>query len=221
MNYSIYVIKNLVNSKVYVGRTYKNVNRRFKEHLTSIHRNAVGCRHLVNAIKSYGSRNFYVEFICCTENENTSFGLEKLFIKQFNSIENGYNLLDGGKQFRHSAETISRISESMKGKNAGANNPFYGKIHTIETKNQISAINTGRIGCMTNKHHTDESKQRISEGNSGTNSGNTTLTEADITNIRSFLSNGGKQIDMVKKYSVSKSTISNIANGKTFRKINI
>lgn len=221
MNYSIYVIKNLINQKVYIGRTYKNVHHRFREHLTSIHRSVAGCRHLVNAIKTYGKHNFYVEFLCCTENEETSFDLEKFFIKQFDSIKNGYNLLDGGRQFRHSDETISRISESMMGKNAGTNNPFYGKKHTDETRSKISAINTGRVGCMTNKHHTDETRRKISEGNSGTNNGNTPLTEDDVRNIKQFLADGGKQVEMVRKYSVSKTLISNIANGKTWASVSI
>ena len=135
--------------------------------------------------------------------------------------KNGYNLLDGGRQFRHSDETISRISESMMGKNAGTNNPFYGKKHTDETRSKISAINTGRVGCMTNKHHTDEARRKISEGNSGTNNGNTPLTEDDVRNIKQFLADGGKQVEMVRKYSVSKTLISNIANGKTWASVSI
>jgi len=222
MNYSIYVIKNLINKKVYVGRTYKNVHRRFKEHLTSIHRSAAGCRHLVNAIRQYGIHNFYVEFLCCTENENTSFDLEKIFIKRFNSIENGYNLLDGGKQFRHSTETITRISNSMKGKHTGKNNPFYGKTHTDETREKISRINTGHIGYKLGQAiHTELSKQKIREANSGSKNANTTLTEDDIIFIKMYLSNGGKQIDMVRKYKVNKTSISNIANGKTWGHIKI
>ena len=56
----IYVIKNLINGKIYVGKS-KNCYNRLHQHLTDIridNRNYNENPHLLNAIKKYGIDNF-------------------------------------------------------------------------------------------------------------------------------------------------------------------
>jgi hypothetical protein len=65
---------------------------------------------------------------------------------------------------KHSPETCRKLSESLKGKFSGENNPNYGKTCSIETKNKIGLANKGR-------KHTKEHNKKISESCKGINSG--------------------------------------------------
>lgn len=84
--FSIYMISNDTNNKVYIGQTTKPIQERFKEHC-SYHSSAIG-----EAIKSIGKEHFSVSLL-----DDTATSLDELaekedfYIKKHNSIENGYN----------------------------------------------------------------------------------------------------------------------------------
>lgn len=54
-------------------------------------------------------------------------------------------------------ETKRKISETLKCKTQGENNPFYGKYHSEETKQKIS-------NTLTGKKLSEEHRKAISEG---------------------------------------------------------
>lgn len=91
---SIYIIKNKVNNKVYVGQAI-NPHRRFIQHLCN------GNRLLDNypihlAINKYGKDNFYCEIL--ESNIENYDEREAYWIKYYNSlVPNGYNILPGGE----------------------------------------------------------------------------------------------------------------------------
>jgi group I intron endonuclease len=93
----IYIIKNTINSKVYIGQTTQTVETRFKQHLKCLKSNSV--QLISKAIKKYGKSNFYVEILeeCFIEELNKK---EEHYIKLYNSFSNGYNLCRGGNQSR-------------------------------------------------------------------------------------------------------------------------
>ena len=109
----IYKIINLINNKVYIGKTIKSVERRFKEHIRDASKN-IRKSILYNAIRKYGSKNFKIEIIDnCYSNDHLSF-MECFHIQKENSlVPNGYNLTMGGEGVmagrKHSAETIEKI----------------------------------------------------------------------------------------------------------------
>ena len=60
MNGFIYIIKNTVNSKVYIGQTRTSVEQRWREHL----RHAQYGDQVINrAMKKYGIDKFYIEIL--------------------------------------------------------------------------------------------------------------------------------------------------------------
>lgn len=90
----IYIIKNYINDKVYIGLTTRTVEIRFKEHLKLLKSNQSQLIH--RAINKYGKNNFYVETLeeC---SENLLDAREMFYIEKYNSIKKGYNLSLGGR----------------------------------------------------------------------------------------------------------------------------
>lgn len=91
----IYIIKNTVNNKVYIGQTRTSVNQRWSEHL----RHANYGNYVINrAMRKYGIKNFYVETleICDLDILDER---EIYYIDLYDSTnkDKGYNVSIGGK----------------------------------------------------------------------------------------------------------------------------
>lgn len=95
----IYIIKNFVNNKIYIGKTERNVQKRFTEHLTESR--AVKSKTynycLSRAIRKYGENAFDVAILA----ENVPLKkldlIEAHYINMYNSDnpEIGYNISKG------------------------------------------------------------------------------------------------------------------------------
>ena len=85
----IYVIRNKINDKVYVGQS-KDPQRRFSEHIADSRQSGSSISAISGAMRKYGVENFYYEIVeGPTEDYNNR---EKYWIQFFNSISpNGYN----------------------------------------------------------------------------------------------------------------------------------
>lgn len=90
----IYVIKNLANSKVYVGQSDSAYDR-FRRHRNNKVSHDKTNLEIVMAMKEIGAENFYYEIL---ENCDDSVAdeREKYYIQKFNSFKNGYNRTIGG-----------------------------------------------------------------------------------------------------------------------------
>ena len=120
----IYVIKNSINGKIYVGKS-KNCYKRLHQHLTDIkidNRNYNENCHLLNAFKKYGEDNF--EYYLVEKFDQSDENLEKIlserelyWMKELDSLnrEKGYNLRydSQGKCFC-SEDTKKKVSERAK-----------------------------------------------------------------------------------------------------------
>lgn len=123
----LYKIINLVNEKVYIGITYRP-KERFREHFSK----TSSCSKLARAIAKHGKENFKM-IILCEGSEDYIIELESKAIKAYDSIKNGYNLMDGHPNKNgtiHTDESKLRISEALYDyyknnicKNLGAERP--------------------------------------------------------------------------------------------------
>lgn len=122
-SYKIYMHRNKINNKVYIGLTKQKVEDRWR-HDGLGYKN---CPKFWNAIQKYGWDNF--EHIILLENltEEEASKKEIELIQQYDSVNNGYNLSLGGSTTNHSQETLEKMRQSMLGKK-----------HTQETKDKIS-----------------------------------------------------------------------------------
>lgn len=92
----IYKITNIVNGKVYIGKTETSVSRRWKRHLRAV-KNRIN-RYLYDAINHYGIDKFIIETIDETETKEELNLLEKHYIAEYKSNDGkyGYNMTSGG-----------------------------------------------------------------------------------------------------------------------------
>lgn len=93
---TIYIIRNRVNSFVYIGLTKRTVWKRWQEHYRSAKRGTD--RRLYRAMQKHGIENFYYDILY--QNDTMSYEnlhiAERLFVEQFNSYWFGYNDTLGG-----------------------------------------------------------------------------------------------------------------------------
>ena len=174
----IYEIKNLINSKRYIGQTIKNnLNGRCRFILKSLKNAYKRNAHLISSLELYGIENFERNIIDFAENKEELDKKEEFYIQKHDTLnpDKGYNLKHGGSNGKPTIEIRKKMSKSKKGKYKGENNPRYGKHHTDETKVKISKKLEGRKNPEHSKrmksennprygkHHSEETKQKLSK----------------------------------------------------------
>ena len=115
----IYKIKNIINSKEYVGCTVNSLTNRFNQHLYRCFKTDYKSK-LYNSMKKYGQENFIIELIeeC---DLSVIYKSEKKYIEQYDSYNNGLNSTLGGEGclgYTHSSEIRQKISETTKNGNS-------------------------------------------------------------------------------------------------------
>ena len=195
-NFIVYLHKNKINNKVYIGQTCKNVQARWRSGQGYYKQ-----PRFYEDIQKYGWNNF--EHIILAENltQEEANILEKKYIEQYQARdpEFGYNIHVGGRSI------------------AGENNPMYGRHHSEETKQKIREAYARRDPeyyqklkesaqkrllrdgpPFKGKHLSQEAKDKISKANK-----NKTVSQK-LKQVRSINAQGGKnsQAKKVKAFSV-------------------
>ena len=93
---SIYIIKNTINDKVYIGQTTMTVHERFMAHMKPSTVKRRGTYKLYNAVLKYGRDKFYVETLESNVPLSVINQKEIEYIAQYDSFYNGYNSTKGG-----------------------------------------------------------------------------------------------------------------------------
>jgi group I intron endonuclease len=117
MKSGIYLIKNLINSKLYVGKACC-LRQRLNNHKYLLRHNKHVNIYLQNAWNKYGEKNFefsiveYCDINCLAEKEYYWVDFYKV-----NDAEFGYNLMIvGRKNYRHAEETKRKIGNAHLGR---------------------------------------------------------------------------------------------------------
>jgi len=88
----IYLIRNLINGKVYIGQTI-NIKQRIRQHINKFKRGKHYNSYFQASMDKYGMHNFELLVLELCERENLS-NLESKYIKQYKSYkkDKGYNM---------------------------------------------------------------------------------------------------------------------------------
>lgn len=141
----IYLTKNKVTGKIYVGQKKSNVFLGEK-YLGS-------GKALKKAIQSYGKESFSVELIEEIDDETLMDKRETYWISFYKATNRsvGYNISEGGN-----------VNRTMRGEN----HPFFGKTLSQSHRKNISLFHAdirGERNPFYGKQHTEESKTKIKE----------------------------------------------------------
>ena len=148
----IYILKNKINSKLYIGQTTRNIKSRINSHIKR--KTIIG-----NAINKYGLDNFKIYKFYIPEKYLDYFEIE--LIKKLNTIApNGYNLESGGHKNKHLHEDTKRKLSVLR---TGDKNPFYGKTHTKETRDKMSKSHMGVKNFLYGKNLSKNHRMKISK----------------------------------------------------------
>lgn len=216
----IYIIKNAVNNKCYIGKTVtKSLNSYLKSKFNDAKKYTNRSSRLNLAIRKYGESSFSIHPLVAGLKSNEELcKWEKVFIHLFGTQgEDGYNICDGGEGFTgsHTQEAKNKIRNGLQGikrspefcqgirervlaKPQGfiKNN---NKPMSEETKKKISQANRGRIriDIPWNKGLTKEQDSRL-KANSGSFSKDRLLS-AEIVLKRSSKLKGRKRPDIAER----------------------
>lgn len=169
----IYKATNLINGKIYIGKTMRTLQERIQDHKEAFrYKDTV----FYNAIKKYGIENFYWEVIEEVFDSKKLDEREIFWIKELDSIidnKHGYNMTWGGdggvitdavrgKISKYASE--KRLSDKWKANIGnsvrGEKNGFYGRKHSEETKQKLREIAKKRT-------FSEETRKKISLAHSG------------------------------------------------------
>ena len=110
MKGSIYIIRNTINDKVYIGQTTQTIGIRFTNHKMAS-RTGEDTK-FYRAMRKHGEENFYPELLEQVEVEDLN-DREKYWIKYYDSYYNGYNSTLGGDQpYRINYDKVKELWDS-------------------------------------------------------------------------------------------------------------
>jgi len=168
MELNLYLVRNVLDGTMYVGKTVHTIRQRWWKHL-SLARTGSNL-HLHRAIRKYGAENFVVDPLVIdqdfTDDQSLNDG-ERLMIRLLRINCRLYNITDGGdgvSGHTHSEETRRKISEVQTG-----------RILSEEHRRKISAFQKSKIlsdetRCKISvaaKNRTEEHRRKLGAANRG------------------------------------------------------
>lgn len=203
MSFSVYLITNLTNGKLYVGKT-NNPQRRWSQHLCAS-RSKQPRLVISRAIKKYGEASFTYEVLETFQSEPESYWWESWWVQYLGSNypTSGYNVDQGGQGGKiPSQETRQKLSVKSMGRKfspetiAKMSAAKLGKKPSPETLAKLSAARIGKkrspevgakvAAALRGRPLSSETKEKLSVSMSGRK-----LTREHIE--KSATSNRGKK----------------------------
>lgn len=188
----IYIITNSINDKVYIGQTIQTLNKRWEGHCRKACSENEANMHIKRAIFKYGKDKFTIKELekCNIEELNER---EIYYINLYNSYINGYNSTKGGsgnKPLKLSDEEQNDIIELYK---LGFSLRDIAKEYNVDktTVKHIIEINNIKLRLTRTYKLSQEDRIKILED-----------------------SNYMTRKDIMVKWNISKSYLSQLLNGK-------
>ena len=134
----IYMWTNLLTGDIYIGQS-GDLSKRFLKYFTISYLKSKGGFIISRALIKYGYANFSVSILeYCDKSD--------LLVKEqyyFDRLNPQYNILKiaGSSQgYKHTDESKAKRSKALKGVYTGVKSAWFGKTHTVETKQKMSLM---------------------------------------------------------------------------------
>lgn len=232
----IYKITNLINNKVYIGKT-RNSERRWKDHqrlaFTPNHKEYNKALYL--AIRKYGLDNFIFEIIEELLDYSLSDEKEQYWIKVYDSYNNGYNESlggDGGSTKGHclgEQNGRAKLTEAdviliRKNYSQGMSlNECYQLFKDKITKGGFSKVWQGKTWThiMPEVYSSINKKKNTFLGHSQGGKKKRLLTNEEVRMIRGLKQEGKtyKEIQSILNKQISISTLQDVVYYKTYKEV--
>lgn len=238
----IYLIRNKINGKGYIGQT-SNLAKRHREHFWHGRVDYGNKQAIYQAMRKYGVHNFeFVVLEFCLENLLNEY--EQKYIKLYNAYGNsGYNMTRGGSNFELNQETIWRRSDAI----GIARNGFTytqamqlrGKYLSLDVPAYEFARNEGRgrhivYDILAGRSHVarkqedveiiEQARAKVSIylNNQGRRGARAVITIADANQIRkNYLIDSSCMKSVGKPYGLDHSSVRQVLTGKTYTDSNL
>lgn len=194
-NTGIYIIKNIVNNKVYVGQTFQNFQRRYWHHYWKLKDNTHDNKYLQASWNKYGEKNFIFQVIEVVDDVNIIENREIFWINYYLKNNLSYNMALGGGGKR--GVPMSEDAKKIVGAKNRAHN--LGKVASDETKRKMSEIRTGK---------------RVYRYNDK-------LDDSQVIIIKNKLIRGEKPAEISKELNIPYKVINNIYSGNSYRTVHV
>jgi group I intron endonuclease len=192
----IYICKNKLNDKVYVGQTIKTLENRKLSHFNA---HQTGKSKFYRALKSYGFDNFEWSILDTAKTTDELNQKEIYYIREYNSINEGYNMVEGGtggyNEFAVKANRAKRKGKTWediytedglkKMETARANLGDIGRnyFNSLAADQRIIYAKLGnKARTMKGYRHSDITKQKIGDAKRG------------VTNEARYGTDGAKEL---------------------------
>lgn len=191
----IYLIRNKINGKVYVGQTCNGVQARWKTHCYDAEHGSELSLHV--AIRKYGPSNFGVSQIAIAETNEALNALECFYIGTFKSYGLGYNMTLGGEQVMRGRKHSEKTKLKMRLLHRGG---MLGKKHSEKTRLKIRTANLG-------KQHSEETKLKMRLSHRGKSNGRLGKKHSEEAKLKIGLAHLGKEKSEEHRRKISLSVL--------------
>lgn len=214
----VYVIRNTVNGKSYVGGTTVSLRRRLNHHRSSLRRGCHPNRHLQAAWNKYGEAAFVPEVLEVEPGDVMAAEQAALDSLQpeYNISPTAYSL--SGYVFTD--EQRARVSAALKGKPKSAEHRanIWATRQVTDEMRELMAAN-GRKGRGRPK--SAEHRAKIGAQQRGDGNHHAKLNEAQVRDIKRRAIRGERGCDLAVEFDVSPTCIRDIVKGRRWSHVTV
>jgi group I intron endonuclease len=172
MTVGIYLIRNTVNGKVYIGQT-RCLETRWRIHRNQLLGNKHFNKHLQASWNKYNGAFEFEIVLYCSRQELNEMEIALIELSESFNAKIGFNKTKGGEHFELTEEGKRNIGNSKRGiplseeHKAKIGRFHKGKVVSEDTRKKLSASGLGRVGANLGKCLSEETKRKMAEAKLG------------------------------------------------------